>query len=99
MPEFDYLMTARRLKDGGFEAEPGPVRYLKVPRTTKIPTPAHIVQGAGAIQQWVDEVCGLADGDANPNPSVRLATFSCLSTATTTTSKPSHGASASWRRI
>ena len=65
--EFDYLVTARRIREGEFEAEPGPIRYLKVPRNVIVPTPAHAVQGAGAIQQWLEEVCGLADGDANPN--------------------------------
>jgi pimeloyl-ACP methyl ester carboxylesterase len=38
-----------------------------VPQQATEVTPAHAVQGAGAIPGWLDEVCGLADGDANPN--------------------------------
>jgi esterase/lipase superfamily enzyme len=63
----DFLITARRVRGGEFEAEPGPIRYLKVPDNVAVPTPAHSAQGTGAIQQWLGEVCGLADGDENPN--------------------------------
>lgn len=62
----DYVFTARRVRDGRFQAEPGPVRYLKVPADAPVPTPAHQMGGPGGIKAWVAEVRALAD--ANPNP-------------------------------
>jgi esterase/lipase superfamily enzyme len=65
MAEFDYLISARRVKAGAFESEPGPIKYLKVPRQAASATPAH--EFAGNETQLIDELRGLADGDENPN--------------------------------
>ncbi len=60
-----YIMCARRRSGDGFTAEPGPVRYLKVPDTIRDGYDArHIV---ASPRQWAAEVQGLADGDENPN--------------------------------
>ena len=67
MSQVDYLITARRIKNHGFDAEPGPVRYLKVPKHTQIPTPEHQVTGAGGGKKWLKEVQELADSNPNPN--------------------------------
>jgi pimeloyl-ACP methyl ester carboxylesterase len=59
----DYIFAARKVTDGKFEAEPGPIKYLSVPKTMNDYTPAQIVTSR---VQWTDEVIGLADGDENP---------------------------------
>lgn len=67
MAAIDYLITARRRRKNEFEAEPGPVRYLKVPDDVAVPTPQHAVKGQGGVSNWLNEVQDLADGDCNPN--------------------------------
>jgi pimeloyl-ACP methyl ester carboxylesterase len=70
MADFDYVITARRVKGEVFDDAPGkagPIKYLKVPAQATAPAPAHAVQGAGGIKQWVDEVQRLADDDPNPH--------------------------------
>jgi len=57
-----YVISARNIKKGEFGAEPGRVRYLKVPET-ELPKPAHEV----AVKQWIEEVRDLADGKADGN--------------------------------
>ncbi len=53
-----YLMTARRIKDGAFDAEPGPVRYLKIPDDRTTPDTSHVM---GSKAQWFQEVRDKAD--------------------------------------
>jgi esterase/lipase superfamily enzyme len=65
MAQFDYLISARRVRGGAFEAEPGAIKYLKIPAAAAAATPAHEFQGTET--QWIDEVRGGADGDENPN--------------------------------
>jgi esterase/lipase superfamily enzyme len=60
---YDYLITTRRLAGSVFEAEPGPVRYIKVPDNVASYDASHVISPA----QWTAEVQGLADGDENPN--------------------------------
>jgi pimeloyl-ACP methyl ester carboxylesterase len=60
---FDYLMCARGLGKDGFNNEPGPVRYIKVPRDKPVYNPSHVITSPSS---WVKEVQGLADGDENP---------------------------------
>lgn len=67
MTNVDYVITARRIKDNQFDDEPGPVRYLRVPRQAEIPTPAHQTRGTGDKNRWISEVRDLADGVVNPN--------------------------------
>lgn len=67
MANFDYLITTRRIKKGVFDAEPGPVRYLKVPRSAASPLPKHEVKGRRGTAKWVSEVRNLADSATNPN--------------------------------
>jgi pimeloyl-ACP methyl ester carboxylesterase len=59
---FDYVMTARRLSNGKFQAEPGPVKFIKVPQDKTEYDESHVITRAA----WVNEVIGLADGDENP---------------------------------
>jgi pimeloyl-ACP methyl ester carboxylesterase len=59
---FDYVMTARRLSNGKFQAEPGPVKFIKVPQNKTEYDESHVITRA----TWVSEVIGLADGDENP---------------------------------
>lgn len=59
---FDYLFSARQIKGGEFLAEPGPVRFLKVPAKSKTCNPSHVIP----VNDWASEIQGLADGDENP---------------------------------
>jgi pimeloyl-ACP methyl ester carboxylesterase len=61
---YDYLMVARQLVDGHFIAEPGPIRFIKVPSDVVQYDSTHVIEDRAA---WVREVQGLADGDGNPN--------------------------------
>lgn len=62
---FDYIMTARTLsKERGFTDEPGPLRFVKVPRDATHYDARHIVGSPG---QWATEVRDIADGNENPN--------------------------------
>ncbi|MCA3360787.1 MAG: alpha/beta fold hydrolase [Roseomonas sp.] len=63
----DYVISARKIEKGNFVAEPGPVRYLRVPSNASAALPAYATAGAGDLGLWIDEVIGLADGDENPN--------------------------------
>jgi len=60
----DYIISARKRSGDQFIAEPGPLRFLKVPRDAAAYDATHLVSSA---KQWVSEVQGLADGDENPN--------------------------------
>ena len=62
----DYVITARAVSNGAFVAEPGPIKFLRVPRKIIVPTPEHAA-ARGDINRWFAEVQGLADGDLNPN--------------------------------
>ncbi len=53
-----YVMTTRALRDGAFGSEPGPTRYLRVPRERTRPEPADALKPA----QWFDEVQQAATG-------------------------------------
>lgn len=59
-----YIMCARRRSGDKFTAEPGPVRYLRVPGDLEEYDASHII---GSPREWAAEVQGLADGDENPN--------------------------------
>ncbi|MGV3550034.1 alpha/beta hydrolase [Rhizobium sp.] len=59
---FDYIITARKLASGQFTAEPGPLKFIKVPRNAVIYDETHVI----ARTAWVEEVVALADGDDNP---------------------------------
>ncbi len=61
---FDYVITARRISNGQFDTEPGPIRFLKVKQSALTFTPAAVVSSS---RDWSAEVVGLADGDENPN--------------------------------
>ncbi|WP_455270838.1 alpha/beta fold hydrolase [Rhizobium herbae] len=61
---YDYLITARKRVGNGFIAEPGPVRFLKVPSSAMSYDASHII---GSPKEWAAEVQGLSDGDENPN--------------------------------
>ena len=63
----DYVITTRVIRNSQFTAEPGPVRFLRVPRSAQAFDPSHAVSGAGDLKAWVDEVIAQADGDENPN--------------------------------
>ena len=58
----DYIVTARRIKGNSFVAEPGPMRFLKVPDGVSAYDPSHIVASPRA---WAQEIIALADGDEN----------------------------------
>jgi pimeloyl-ACP methyl ester carboxylesterase len=60
---FDYVISARGIKQGKFTAEPGDVLYLKVPRSAKITAPSMKIDP----KTWMDEVRDLADGVAGNN--------------------------------
>lgn len=47
----DFLISARRIKNAVFSAEPGPVRFLKVP-SNQLPKPSHAIPRS----EWVDRV-------------------------------------------
>jgi pimeloyl-ACP methyl ester carboxylesterase len=55
-----YTISARAVKKDEFTAEPGPIRYLKSPRT-ELPKAAHEISG----KTWIGEVRDLADSKAD----------------------------------
>ena len=61
----DYVITARAIKKNAFIAEPGPVRYLRVPPDQPIPLPVHAATNRLDRERWIKEVRTLADN--NPN--------------------------------
>ncbi|MDM9628775.1 alpha/beta fold hydrolase [Rhizobium sp. S152] len=63
MPD-NYIVCARKREGTQFTAEPGPIKFLKVPSNVAVYDERHIVTSA---KDWVSEVQGLADGDENPN--------------------------------
>jgi esterase/lipase superfamily enzyme len=66
MASVDYVMCARDVSKGAFNAEPGAVKFLRVPSNVTIPKPDHAVKKS-EVPRWFAEVQGLADGDDNPN--------------------------------
>jgi pimeloyl-ACP methyl ester carboxylesterase len=52
-----YTISAREVKKGEFQAEPGPLRYLKSPQK-ELPKPAHEI----TPKAWIEEVRDIADG-------------------------------------
>ena len=66
MPTYDYLISARAIRNGEFIVDVGSVRYLRVPDTANIPAPQMATSGQADLARWVKEVRDLAD--ANPNP-------------------------------
>jgi pimeloyl-ACP methyl ester carboxylesterase len=62
-----YVISARKIRNGAFVAEPGPVVFLRVPDDAQTLLPEHAVKGHAAGLAWSREVQGLADGDGNPN--------------------------------
>jgi len=62
MPDTSYfVISARAVARGRFTAEPGPVRYLEVPRQAT-PAPAHELTAARWIAKVRDRADGRADG-------------------------------------
>lgn len=61
----DYLISARAVKKNAFIAEPGPVKYLRVPPTEPIPLPTHAATTRVEREKWVNEV--RTQADSNPN--------------------------------
>ena len=57
-----YMMTARVIKAGEFDAEPGPVRYLKIPGDQTSPDTSHVI---GSKTQWFQEIRDKANDIAN----------------------------------
>ena len=55
-----YVICTRRIREGGFESEPGPVRYLRVPNDREPRPDDKIPQGV-----WFREVRDRADGAAD----------------------------------
>jgi pimeloyl-ACP methyl ester carboxylesterase len=55
-----YTISARAVKKGAFTDEPGPIRYLKSPRT-ELPKRSHEISG----KTWIGEVRDLADSKAD----------------------------------
>ncbi|MCE9594372.1 MAG: alpha/beta hydrolase [Planctomycetes bacterium] len=55
-----YVICARDVSKGAFVAEPGKLRYLKVPAKT-LAAPEHALP----VEQWVTEVRDIADGMAD----------------------------------
>ncbi len=60
MGSFYYVISARQVKRAEFEAEPGRIRYLKVPEN-EVPAPRHEI----SMKQWIPEVQDLADSRAD----------------------------------
>lgn len=60
-PEVDYVLCARKIKGGEFSAEPGKVRYLKVPRGAEASSPDHETK----VDEWMANVADAADGRAD----------------------------------
>jgi esterase/lipase superfamily enzyme len=55
-----YTISARAVRKGEFEPEPGTIRYLKSPQK-ELPKPAHEI----SAKKWIEEVRDLADGQAD----------------------------------
>src|SRR5262245_11659558 len=66
MAAVDYVITARAVRQGAFVADPGPVKFLRVPADVNVPTPDLAATSKTDINNWMKEVQGLADGDQNP---------------------------------
>lgn len=64
IPPYSYIFTARKVKDGKFEAEPGDVKFLKVPNAFKNGKlmPGYNLKHKIEERTWFDEVTDLADG-------------------------------------
>lgn len=60
--KYDYVITARKLSGGQFQAEPGSIKFVKVPQDKTSYDESNVITRAA----WVNEVVGLADGDENP---------------------------------
>lgn len=60
MAAYYYVISARNVRKNEFEAEPGRVRYLKVPEN-ELPAPAHEI----AVKNWIEAVRDRADGLAD----------------------------------
>lgn len=60
----DYVICARKVKNGEFTATPGPISYLRVPDGSQSYDAS---MATSDRSKWVAEVQGLADGDENPN--------------------------------
>lgn len=52
----DYIFTARRIRQGAFDPEPGATHFLKVPAAANMPTPDHKITKTA----WVNEVINVA---------------------------------------
>lgn len=55
-----YVICTRRIRNGVFESEPGPTRYLEVPND-RDPEPDHQI----SQRTWFERVRDLADGEAD----------------------------------
>lgn len=52
----DFVVSARRVRQGAFEAEPGPSRMLVVPADAKEPLPGHGRLGETWIKAWLQQL-------------------------------------------
>lgn len=52
----DFVVSARRVRQGAFEAEPGPSHMLLVPVDAKQPLPSHGRMGATWIKAWLQQL-------------------------------------------
>jgi pimeloyl-ACP methyl ester carboxylesterase len=59
--QVDYVISTRRVSSGQFSAEPGPTRFLQVPRTASRPLPSMEIRSA----LWAAKVRDRADGMAD----------------------------------
>ena len=60
----NYIISARKRTGDALIAEPGPIKFLKVP---DVLDSYDARQAVSSAKDWVAEVQGLADGDENPN--------------------------------
>ncbi len=60
----NYIISARKRAGDALIAEPGPIKFLKVPAALDSYDARQAISSA---KDWVAEVQGLADGDENPN--------------------------------
>ena len=52
----DYVIVTRGVSKKRFRAEPGPTRFLRVPKNAKTPLPSHADKTKGANPEEADPV-------------------------------------------
>lgn len=56
----DFVVSARRVRQGAFDAEPGPSHMLVVPDDAPIPLPGHGRMGETWVKAWLQQLLGEA---------------------------------------